>query len=491
MDEIHFVDTTLRDGHQSLWAEGMRTGMILPIAERMDKAGFEAIELVAPSFFKKACREFKEDIWQRIRLVRQRINATPLRGIRNRYMAGFQVTPACASQLWLERLAANGIRELRSSDPSNTAANWADMVRSANQVGVATIINLTFSESPKHTDAYYVERARQAADLRPARICIKDPGALLTPDRTRTLVPAVLAAVGDIPIEFHTHCITGLGPMCCYEAIKRGVRSINTAIPPLANGSSNPSLFTIARNARALGYSTAIDESVLKRVEDHFNIIAKREGFALGEPREYDSYHYHHQVPGGMISNFRFQLDKLGMGHRVGEVLEETARVRQELGYPIMVTPYSQFVGVQAAMNVILGERYKECTDEMIHYALGTWGAEESDSIDADIKDKILNRSRARELKQWRAPEPTLQQFRAKLDGTGLTDDELLLRYFAGKDDVEEMKAAGPVREYPSVQQPLILLIQGLSKQKRLRHVVVQRGDLAVRLERHDTVGNS
>ena len=365
------------------------------------------------------------------------------------------------------------------------------MVRSANQVGVATIINLTFSESPKHTDAYYVERARQAADLRPARICIKDPGALLTPDRTRTLVPAVLAAVGDIPIEFHTHCITGLGPMCCYEAIKRGVRSINTAIPPLANGSSNPSLFTIARNARALGYSTAIDESVLKRVEDHFNIIAKREGFALGEPREYDSYHYHHQVPGGMISNFRFQLDKLGMGHRVGEVLEETARVRQELGYPIMVTPYSQFVGVQAAMNVILGERYKECTDEMIHYALGTWGAEESDSIDADIKDKILNRSRARELKQCRAPEPTLQQFRAKLDGTGLTDDELLLRYFAGKDDVEEMKAAGPVREYPSVQQPLILLIQGLSKQKSLRHVVVQRGDLAVRLERHDTVGNS
>ena len=136
MDEIRFVDTTLRDGHQSLWAEGMLTGMILPIAERMDQAGFEAIELVAPSFFKKACREFKEDIWERIRLVRQRVTKTPLRGIRNRYMAGFQVTPACASQLWLERLAANGIRELRSSDPSNTAANWAEMVRSANEVGV-------------------------------------------------------------------------------------------------------------------------------------------------------------------------------------------------------------------------------------------------------------------------------------------------------------------------------------------------------------------
>lgn len=491
MDEIRFVDTTLRDGHQSLWAEGMLTGMILPIAARMDQAGFEAIELVAPSFFKKACREFKEDIWERIRLVRQRVVTTPLRGIRNRYMAGFQVTPACASQLWLERLAASGIRELRSSDPSNTAANWAVMVRSADEVGVATIINLTFSESPKHTDDYYVERARQAAALRPARICIKDPGALLTPERTRTLVPAVLGVVGAIPVEFHTHCMTGLGPRCCYEAIKLGIRSINTAIPPLANGSSNPSLFSVARNARAMGYRTAIDESALKPVEEHFNLVAKRQGFAAGEPGEYDSYHYHHQVPGGMISNFRFQLGKLGMAHRVREVLEETARVRRELGYPIMVTPYSQFVGVQAAMNVILGERYKEVTDELIAYALGIWGEEESRSIEGDIKDRILNRPRARELKNWQAPEPTLQEFRAKLDGAGISDDELLLRYFAGREDVEKMKAAAPLRDHLSVRQPLFLLIEELIKKKTFRQVVVQRGDLAVRLERRGAAGNS
>lgn len=489
MEEIRFVDTTLRDGHQSLWAEGMLTGMILPIAESMDRAGFEAIELVAPSFFKKACREFKEDIWERIRLVRQRVTNTPLRGIRNRYMAGFQVTPACASQLWLERLAANGIRELRSSDPSNTAANWAHMVTSANQVGVATIINLTFSESPKHTDDYYVTRAKQAAALQPARICIKDPGALLTPERTRTLVPAVLGVAGAIPVEFHTHCITGLGALCCYEAIKLGIRSINTAIPPLANGSSNPSLFAVARNARALGYRTAIDEAVLEPVEKHFNVIATREGFAPGQVREYDGYHYRHQVPGGMISNFRFQLSKLGMSHRVGEVLEETARVREELGYPIMVTPYSQFVGVQAAMNVILGERYKEVTDELIHYALGTWGEEESSSIEATIKDKILDRPRARELKHWQAPQPTLVEFRAKLGGAAIPDDELLLRYFAGQDDVERMKSAPPVRPYMSAQQPLVLLIQELSKKKNLRQIVVERGALSIRFERGEKVG--
>ena len=486
MDEIGFVDTTLRDGHQSLWAEAMLTGMILPIAAAMDRAGFEAIELVAPSFFKKACREFKEDIWQRIRLVRQCITETPLRGIRNRYMAGFQVTPACASELWLQRLAANGIRELRSSDPSNTVAHWAEMVRSASAVGLDTIINLIFSESPKHTDAYYMERARAAAELKPARLCLKDPGALLTPERTRTLVPAVLAAKGNIPLEFHTHCITGLGPLCCLEAIKLGVASINTAIPPLANSSSNPSLFHIARNARALGYRTKIDENVLHAVEGHFTDIAKREGFTIGEPREFDSYHALHQVPGGMISNFHFQLTKLGMGEGIGEVLAEVGRVRQELGYPIMVTPYSQFVGVQAAMNVILGERYKEVSDELIQYAAGIWGEEESGSIEANIKDKILSRPRARELARWQPPTPTVAEFRAQLGGDGIDDDELLLRYFAGADEVVAMKAAGATKEYLSARRPLVALIQALSKRKRFGRIYIQRGEWSIQMERHE-----
>jgi len=487
MNEIKFVDTTLRDGHQSLWAEGMLTGMILPIAAQLDQAGFEAIELVAPSFFKKACREFKEDIWERIRLVRQRITRTPLRGIRNRYMAGFQVTPACASQLWLERLAANGIRQLRSSDPSNTVANWREMVRSASAVGLDTIINLIFSESPKHTDSYYVERAREAAKLKPARLCLKDPGALLTPDRTRTLVPAILTAVGNIPLEFHTHCITGLGPLCCLAAIKVGVRSINTAIPPLAHGSSNTSLFNVAKNARALGFRTDIEESVLKTVEAHFTSIAKREGFAIGSPREFDSSHLMHQVPGGMISNFRFQLSKLGMADRMGEVLEEVGRVRQELGYPIMVTPYSQFVGVQAAMNVILGARYKEVTDELIQYTNGTWGEEEKASIDANIKDRILDRARARELARWRPPEPSLKEFRAQVGGPGVSDDELLLRYFAGKDAVAALKRAGPEKAYVSTGQPLLALIEELSKRNNYRRISIQRGGLSILMTRGGT----
>jgi oxaloacetate decarboxylase alpha subunit len=484
MAEIRFVDTTLRDGHQSLWAEGLLTEMMLPIAEPMDRAGFEAIEIVAPSFFKKACREFKQDIWQRIRLVRQLVTRTPLRGIRNRYMAGFQVTPACASELWLERLAANGVRQLRSSDPSNTVANWREMVSSANAAGLETIINLIFSESPKHTDQYYIARAGAAAALKPARICLKDPGALLTPERTRTIVPGVLAAVGNIPLEFHTHCITGLGPLCCLEAIELGVRSINAAIPPLADGSSNPSLFNVAKNARALGHRTLIDEPLLQPVAEHLRAIAAREHYPLGAPRQFDSAHGRHQVPGGMISNFRFQLNQLGMAERMGEVLEEVARVREELGYPIMVTPYSQFVGVQAAMNVILGERYKEVSDEIIQYAGGIWGEEESQSIQPDIKDKILSRPRARELANRRPSEISLPEFRARLGGPGVSDDELLLRYFAGKDEVAAMKAAPPAKSRVSARLPLLALIEELGKRREWRQVYVRRGGLTIHARR-------
>jgi len=401
-------------------------------------------------------------------------------------MAAFHITPSSVSDLWHERIASSGIRQIRLSDPSNTMSYCKKIAQSAKQAGLDTVLNIIYSISPKHTDGYFAERAKAAAKLDVARICLKDPGGLLTPERTRALVPIVLKHAGKIPVELHTHCNTGLGPLCCLEAIKLGITSINTAIPPLANGSSNPSLFNVAQNARAMGYTTAIDEEVLRGVSEHFTHIAKREGLPIGEPLEYDSFHPIHQVPGGMISNFRHQLSKLGMRDRVQEVLEETGRVRAEFGYPIMVTPYSQFVGVQAAMNVILGERYKEVTDEGIQYALGLWGEEESSSMDPDVKDKILSRPRARELANWEPAEMSLKEFRGKFGGPGVSDDELVLRYFAGKEEVEAMRKAGPPRSYLSVQNPLIALIDELSKKKELSHVHIQKGDLSIRMERGD-----
>ena len=483
--DIRFVDTTLRDGHQSLWAENMTTGMMLSVAEQMDRAGFEAMELISGSHLKKCVRELKEDPWERVRLVARRITETPLRVIAGRVNT-FEFNPLCMYRLFMERMAANGIREARISEEWNDFEGWKRKVEVSRQVGIKPIINMIYSVSPKHTDEYFARKTREAASLEVPVICLKDPGGLLTPERMRTLVPAMFDACNGIPIELHTHCTTGLGPLCCLEAMDLGIRSVNTAVPPLADGSSNPSVFNVARNARALGYNPLVDESALEPVAAHFTAVAKREGFPVGKPVEYDYAQYQHQVPGGMRSNLQHQLDKVRLGDRFPQALEETIRVRAEFGYPIMVTPLSQFVGSQAALNVIVGERYKEVTDQVIRYALGRAGEEGARLMDPDVKDKILDRPRARELAAQEPVEPSVSEMRARLGGDGVPDEELLLRWLLSEAEIAEMRAAAPPRAYVSARPPVVSLVEELVKRDDLGHVRVAKGNVALTLDRTD-----
>jgi len=482
-DGIKFVDTTIRDGHQSLWAENMTTGMMLPVAERMDRAGFDAIELISSSHLKKCVRELKEDPWARIRLMRERVRHTPLRLNAGRFSA-FDITPRSMYRLFMERMAANGIREARISEEWNELEGWRWKTRVARDVGINPVPNIIYSVSPKHTDEYFAERTRQAASLKVNRLCLKDPGGLLTPERIKTLVPMIFQNSDGIPVELHTHCTTGLGPLCCLEAVKLGIKIVNTALPPLADGSSNPSLFNVAKNLRALGYETLIDEELLKPVSQHFTYIAKREGFPIGAPVEYDYSQYQHQVPGGMISNLRFQLRKVGMEHKLDQALEETMQVRAELGYPIMVTPLSQFVGSQAAINVIVGERYKEVTDQIIQYALGYWGREGAELMDSNVKEKILNRPRAKEWAEWQPPEPSVAEIRKKMGAGGVSDEELLLRWNLSVEEIAAMRAAGAPKEYLTARKPIVTLLDELSKRSGYRQIVVQKGELVISLHR-------
>jgi len=483
MDTVHFVDTTIRDGHQSLWAENMTTGMMLPIAHDLDDAGYEGIELIAGSHLKKTVRELKEDPWERVRLVAKKITRTPLRVISGP-VNSFEYNPPSMFRLFMERMAAHGIREARTSDEWNDYESWKFRVGVAHDLGIRVILNLIYSVSPKHTDAYYAERTRKAATLKPYRLCLKDPGGLLTPERMQTLVPVIFQNADGIPLELHTHCTTGLGPLCCLEGIKLGIRTINTALPPLADDSSNPSLFNVAKNARALGYQTAIDEAVLAPVSAHFTAIAKREGFPIGAPVEYDYFQYQHQVPGGMLSNLRHQLRKVGLEHKFSQALEEAIRVRTEFGYPIMVTPLSQFVGSQAAINVIVGERYKEVTDQVIKYALGHCGSEGARDMDPSVKDKILDRPRAQEWAKWTPDDPSVEDMRRRLDAHGIADEELLLRWIVGKDDIDAMRANPRPLAYRNGDQPLIQLLQDLSRHKKSRQIQIQRPGFSITMER-------
>jgi oxaloacetate decarboxylase alpha subunit len=484
MDDIHFVDTTIRDGQQSLWAERMTTGMMLPIAERLDDAGFEAIELLAGSHFKKSVCELREDPWERIRLVAQRIRKTPLRANATQVNT-FGFDPPGIYELFIERMAANGIRQQRISDPWNDFAGWRSRVGIAQSAGLQPIVNLIYSVSPRHTDDYYAERTRQAATLPVFRLCLKDPGGLLTPERIRTLVPVVLHNANGIPVELHSHCTTGLGPLNALEAVKLGIRIVNTGIPPLADGSALPSIFNVAHNLRALGYRPTIDEEVLRPVSAHFKFIAEREKLPLGTPAEYDYEQYQHQVPGGMISNLAHQLRLVGKESQLQEVLEETIRVRADFGYPIMVTPLSQFVGSQAAINVIVGERYKEVTDQSIACALGQYGQEGADFMDPAVKHRILDRPRARQLAGLERPQATLQELRAELGGPGVSDEELLLRFMLNKNDIAAMRAAGPVKEYDTARHPLVRLMTELTQQTGCNLVRVSKPGFALSLERN------
>jgi oxaloacetate decarboxylase alpha subunit len=482
-DGIKFVDTTIRDGHQSLWAENMTTGMMLPVAEAMDRAGFDAIELISSSHLKKCVRELKEDPWARVKLMSQRITHTPLRLNAGRFSA-FDLTPRSMYRLFMERMAANGIREARISEEWNELEGWTWKTQVSRDVGINPVPNIIYSVSPKHTDEYFAQRTRDAASLKVNRLCLKDPGGLLTPERVKTLVPIMFQNSNGIEIELHTHCTTGLGPLCCLEAVKLGIKIVNTALPPLADGSSNPSLFNVAKNLRALGYKTLIDEELLKPVSDHFTIIAKREGFPIGAPVEYDYSQYQHQVPGGMISNLRHQLRKVGLEQKIDQALEETMQVRAELGYPIMVTPLSQFVGSQAAINVIVGERYKEVTDQTIQYALGYWGREGAELMEPTVKAKILDRPRAKEWADRKPPEPTVQELRKKMNAEGVSDEEFLLRWNLNVDEIAAMRAAGAPKEYLTARQPLVNLIDALSKRNDYRQIVIQKGATVISLQK-------
>ena len=483
MSEVRFIDTTLRDGNQSLWALNMKVGAMLPAAEHMDQAGFESMEFFLGVMFKKYVREHKENPWYWLREGTKRLKKTHLRYHGGMHSA-FEKTPHCILKLLVERLVSYGLTLTRTSNCWNDFSAFEEEIVDLKKNGMDTVANLIYSVSPRHTDEYYARKAREAAAAKPWRICFKDVGGLLTPKRARTLIPMVLESAGDIPVEFHAHCNSGQAPLCYLEGVRLGMRILHTAVPPLANGSSQPSVFNIAQNLRALGYTPAVDLKPLEPVEKHFTQIAHKEGLPIGKPVEYDHSQYLHQVPGGMISNMRHQLTIVGLEHKMEAALEEAANVRKDFGYPIMVTPLSQYVGTQAAINVILGERYKEVPDQVIQYALGIWGKEGAELMDPQVKDKILSRPRAKEWTQWEQPQPSLHEVREKF-GANISDEELILRFFAGDDYVNALPNGGKPREYLDATQPLVKLIEQLAKRKGCNHVYIKQPGFSLRMEKH------
>ncbi|MBM2802801.1 MAG: Pyruvate carboxyltransferase protein [Deltaproteobacteria bacterium] len=484
MSEISFIDTTLRDGQQSLWALGMKTDAMLGAAAEMDRIGFESMEFFVSIMIKKYVRELKENPWTWLREGTKLFRRTRLRNHGGLHGSGaMEKLPQSALKLLAERVVSYGIALTRTSNCWNDFDELRREVIDLRELGMETVVNLIYTVSPRHSDDYYAQKTREAAAIGPYRICFKDVGGLLTPERARTLIPAIMQNAGKVPVEYHAHCNNGLAPLCYLEAIKHGITSLHTAIPPLANGSSQPSILNVAKNLRALGHTPMVDEKAVEPVAKHFTAIAKRDGLAIGKPFAYDQSQYLHQVPGGVISNLRHQLKLVGKENQLPETLEETARVRADFGYPIMVTPLSQFVVSQAAINVIVGERYKEVTDQVIQYALGFWGKEAPALLDADTKDKILSRRRAKDWQNWTPPDLSLHQVRQKLGAT-ISDEELLLRVYAGPDAVAALMSNGAPKAKLDAKQPLLNLIEELTKKKNCSHIYIRRDGVSLTLGR-------
>jgi oxaloacetate decarboxylase alpha subunit len=301
-------------------------------------------------------------------------------------------------------------------------------------------------------------------------VFLKDPSGLLTPERVRTLIPVLRAAVGSLPLQLHTHCLTGLGPICALEAIRLGMDTVHTATSVLAHGASQPPTEWVARNARLMGFEVALDIEGLQPVAEHFRSVAAREGKPLGQIAEYDPFHYEHQVPGGMISNLRFQLRDIGLEHRLDEILEEAARVRQELGYPIIVSPFAQFVVTQAVLNVVQGDRYATVPDEVRRYALGYYG-ELAAPVNLNVLDRIIGKEQPVTVRPGELLAPALPRVRCER-GPFASDDDLLLAVFYNQEQYSKLVAARPIKtDYPIGRTPLVTLIKELAARRDIASV--------------------
>jgi oxaloacetate decarboxylase alpha subunit len=489
MVDIQLVDVSLRDGNQSLWgATGLRTAHIVQIAPVMNRVGFRALDFTSSTHMGVAVRTHREDPWERIRLTRAAMPDTPLQfiGTGLRFISWERAHPD-VMRLAYERLVAAGISRFVVLDPTHDIGAVLETARVIRQAGGTEIIAaLTYTISAVHDDAFYAGITGQiAASPHIDRAYIKDPAGLLTPERARTLLPAVLAQLRkeDKPLELHAHCTIGLSPLVYLDAPDLGVEVLQVACGALANGSSLPDAERLVANLRELGHTVNTDDRLLARVARYFDRLAVAESLPVGRPQQYDAAFTRHQVAGGVMTTLRRQLSELGLEAEFGAVLDEVSRVRAELGYPIMVTPFPQMVCGQALSNVVRDSRYEVVPDQVIRYVLGSFGKPTA-PVDPAVLDRILDRPRARELAA-EPPPPSVAELRQRLP-RGISDEELLLRASMPAGEVDAMLAAEPARRrYNPEAQPVLRLLRELGSRPPASRLSVSKPGFRLELKGH------
>ena len=426
--KVNFTETVLRDANQSLVATRLPLSKFKEILETMDKAGYYSLECWGGATFDSCLRYLDEDPWDRLRIIREHVKNTKLQMLlRGQNLLGYKHYPDDVVRKFVEYSIKNGMDIIRIFDALNDLRNIRVAVEETKKWNAHASGTICYTISPIHTLEKYVQLGRELENMGVDSICIKDMAGIMGPNDAYELVKALKENV-KLPIVLHTHSTTGLGPMTYLKAIEAGCDTIDTAISAFSGGTSQPATESLVYAIKQLGYQVDVDDKVLKTINDYFKPIKDeyvKSGLldAIVLSTETDALVY--QIPGGMLSNLVSQLKTQNALNRLDEVLTETPKVRADLGYPPLVTPMSQMVGVQAATNVLLGERYKSISKEVKAYVRGEYGKAPGE-VSNELVQKVLGDEKPYMGRFADTLDPIFDETKEKLKGTARSDEDVL-----------------------------------------------------------------
>ena len=429
-DKVQIVETVLRDGQQSLIATRMTTDEMIPILETMDQVGYHALEVWGGATFDSCLRYLNEDPWERLRIIRSKVKNTKLQMLlRGQNILGYKNYSDDVVDLFVKRAVENGIDIIRIFDALNDTRNLEVAAKATKKYGAECQLTLSYTKSPVHTLEYFVDLGKELVAMGADSLCIKDMAGILMPQEAYDLVSALKAEV-DVPIDLHVHATTGISEMTYLKAVEAGVDRIDTAISPFAGGTSQPPTECLHLALEDIGYDTNLNTEELVEVADYFKGVRdlyRANGILDPKIQDVEPKTLKYKVPGGMLSNLLSQLKQQHLEEKFQATLEEVPKVREDLGYPPLVTPLSQMVGIQAVMNVITGERYKVVPTEIKEYVEGYYGRPPY-PINPEVAKEILPTNvEPITVRPADLLDPQLPIFRQEIGNLAKDDDDLLI----------------------------------------------------------------
>jgi len=423
--KVGITETCLRDAHQSIMATRLRTSDMLPICEALDEVGYNSLEMWGGATFDSAMRFLDEDPWERLREIRKRVKKTKLQMLlRGQNLVGYRHYADDVVREFVKRMVANGIDIVRIFDALNDLRNMEVAADQVKREGAHLQLSISYTISPVHTLELFAKQARDMADMGADSIAIKDMAGLMTPVAARQLVTAIKAKV-DLPVQLHTHYTTGLAAMTYLEGLESGADICDCAISPFAMGTSQPATEAMVAALADGPLDTGLSLEKLLPVANHFSHLREKYQKIIMGVSGVDINILLYQIPGGMYSNLQSQLKEGNQLDKLQEVLEEVPRVRKEMGYPPLVTPTSQIVGTQAALNVMVGERWKMIPKEVRNYFLGQYGRTPA-PVDKEIQKKATDGETPITCRPADNIQPEMEKLRKEVGAWVLQPEDVL-----------------------------------------------------------------